>query len=61
MEVGEKLNLQRSYRKGFALKGLRQDIIKTNNPSTIGLNELIDREVPRSERKSGDHPWNHEK
>ena len=36
MEVGDKLNPQRSYRKGFALKGLRQHIIKTNNPSTIG-------------------------
>ena len=24
MEVGDKLNPQRSYRKGFALKGLRQ-------------------------------------
>ena len=32
MEVGDKLNLQRSYRKGFALEGLRQHIIKTNNP-----------------------------
>ena len=26
MEVGDKLNPQRSYRKGFALKGLRQHI-----------------------------------
>ena len=41
MEVGEKLNPQRSYRKGFALKGLRQHIIKTNNPSTIGPDELL--------------------
>ena len=41
MEVGDKLNPQRSYRKGFALKGLRQHIIKTNNPSTIGLGELL--------------------
>ena len=41
MEVGNKLNLQRSYRKGFALKGLRQHIIKTNNPSTIGPGELL--------------------
>ena len=31
MEVGDKLNPQRSYRKGFALKGLCQHIIKTNN------------------------------
>ena len=41
MEVGDKLNPQRSYRKGFAFKGLRQHIIKTNNPSTIGPGELL--------------------
>ena len=41
MEVGHNLNPQRSYRKGFALKGLRQHIIKTNNPSTIGPDELL--------------------
>ena len=41
MEVGDKLNPQTSYRKGFALKGLRQHIIKTNNPSTIGPDELL--------------------
>ena len=41
MEVGDKLNPQRSYRKGFALKGLRQHIIKTNNRSTIGPGELL--------------------
>ena len=41
MEVGDKLNPQRSYRKGFALKGLQQHIIKTNNPSTIRPNELL--------------------
>ena len=41
MEVGDKLNPQRSYRKGFALKGLRQHIIKTNNTSTIGPDELL--------------------
>ena len=41
MEVGDKLNPQRSYRKGFALKGLRQHIIKTNNPSTIEPGEFL--------------------
>ena len=41
MEVGDKLNRQRSYRKGFVLKGLHQHIIKTNNPSTIGPGELL--------------------
>ena len=41
MQVGDKLNPQRSNRKGFALKGLCQHIIKTNNPSTIGPDELL--------------------
>ena len=41
MEVGDKLNPQRSYRKGFSLEGLHQHIIKTNNPSTIGPDELL--------------------
>ena len=41
MEVGDKLNPQRSYRKGFALEGLCQHIIKTNNPSTVGPGELL--------------------
>ena len=41
MEVGDKLNPQRSYRKGFALKGPCQHIIKTNNPSTIRPGELL--------------------
>ena len=41
MEVGDKLNPRRSYRKGFVLKGLHQHIIKTNNPSTIGPGELL--------------------
>ena len=41
MEVGDKLSPQRSYRKGFALKGLHQHIIKMNNPSTTRPNELL--------------------
>ena len=41
MEVGDKLNPQRSYRKGFAINGLRQHIIKINNPSTTGPGELL--------------------
>ena len=41
MEVGDKLNPQRSYRKGLAVKGIRQHIIKTNTPSMIGPNELL--------------------
>ena len=46
MEVGDRFNPQRSYRKGFALKGLRQHIIKMNNPSTIGPNELLTVKFP---------------
>ena len=46
MEIGDKLNPQRSYRKGFGLKGLRQHIIKTNNPSTIGPGELLTVRIP---------------
>ena len=41
MEVGDRLSPQRSYRKGLALKGLCQHIIKANNPSTISLDELL--------------------
>ena len=41
MEIGDKLNPQRSYRKGFPLKGLRQHIIEMNNPSTTGPDELL--------------------
>ena len=41
MEEGDKLNPQRSNRKGFALKGLHQHIMKTNNPSIIGPEELL--------------------
>ena len=41
MEVGEKLNPQRSSKKDFTLKGLHQHIIKTNNPSTIRPGELL--------------------
>ena len=37
----DKLNPQRSFRKGFALKGIRQHIIKTNNPPTINPDELL--------------------
>ena len=39
MEVGDKLNPQRSDRKGFALKGLHQHIIKTK--TTPLLSDLV--------------------
>ena len=51
MEVGDKFNPQRSYRKGFAVKGLRQHIIKTNNPSTIGPDELLTVRFPDLKEK----------
>ena len=41
MKVGYRPNPQRVYRKGFTLKGILQHIIKTNNPSTIGPDELL--------------------
>ena len=41
MEAGDKSNPQRSYRKGFTLKSIRQRIIRTNNPSMIGPDELM--------------------
>ena len=37
----DRVNPQRSFRKGFALKDIRQHTIKTNNPSTIGPDELL--------------------
>ena len=39
--MGDELNPQRSYKKGFAFKGLHKHIIKMNNPSTIGPGELL--------------------
>ena len=41
METGDKLNPQRSFRKGFSLKGSHQHLIRTNNPSTIGPDDLL--------------------
>ena len=58
MEVGDKLNPQRSYRKGFALKGLCQHIIKMNNPSTIGPDELLTVRFPGLKENSKYHEIN---
>ena len=60
MEVGDRLDPQQSYRKGFALKGSRQHIIKTNNPSTIGPGELLTIRFPDLKENQGNHSWNHE-
>ena len=46
METGDRLNPQRSHRKGFALKDIQQYIIKTNNPSTISPDELLTVRLP---------------
>ena len=60
MEVGNKLSPQRPYRQGFALKGIQQHIIKINNPSTIGPDELLTVRFPDLKKKSGDCSRNHE-
>ena len=60
MEVGDKLNPQRSYRKGFALKGLSQHIIKTNNPSAIVPGELLTVRFPDLKENQVIISWNHE-
>ena len=39
--VGDKLDPQKSFRKGFALKCIWQHIMKTSNPSAIGPDELL--------------------
>ena len=38
---GKKLDPHRSVRKAFGLKGIRQSIVVTNNPSTIDANQLL--------------------
>ena len=38
---GNKLDPYRSVRKAFGLKGIRQSIVVTNNPSTIDANQLL--------------------
>jgi len=38
---GNELDPHRSMRKAFGLKGIRQSIVVTNNPSTIGANQLL--------------------
>ena len=60
MKVEDKLNPQRSYRKGFALKGLCQHIIKTSNPSTIGPDELLTMRFPNLKENQMIIPGNHE-
>ena len=37
METEDKLNPQRSFGKGFTLKGIQQHIMKTNNPLRSAL------------------------
>jgi len=41
MEFGKKLNPERSLRKGRGIKGLRQKVSITHNPSEIGENQTI--------------------
>ena len=56
-EVGDKLNLQQSFRKRFALKSIRRHITETNNPSTIGPDELLKVRFPDLKEN---HSWNQE-
>ena len=41
MSTGDKLQPNRSLRNAFEIKGNRQKIVITNNPSTINQNELL--------------------
>ena len=41
MEYGNKLNPERSFRTAKEIKGTRQKVIVTHNPSEIGQNQLL--------------------
>ena len=41
MEYGNKLNPERSLRTAKGIKGTRQNVIVTHNPSEIGQNQLL--------------------
>ena len=41
MEYGNKLNLEHSLRTAKGIKGTRQKVIVTHNPSEIGQNQLL--------------------
>ena len=41
MEFGKKLNNERSLRTPRGIKGLRQKVIVTHNPSEIDQNQLL--------------------
>ena len=41
MEYGNKLNPERSLRTAKGIKGTRQKVIVTHNPSEIGQNQLL--------------------
>ena len=49
MSLGDKLQPNRSLRNAFGIKGNRQKIVVTNNPSTIGQNELLTVRFPNLE------------
>ena len=46
MEYGNKLNPERSLRTAKGIKGTRQKVIVTRNPSEIGQNQLLTVEFP---------------
>ena len=41
MEYGKKLNYERSLRTARGIKGVRQKVIVTHNPSEIDHNQLL--------------------
>ena len=46
MEYGNKLNPEHSLRTAKGIKGTRQKVIVTNNPSEIGQNQLLTVKFP---------------
>ena len=46
MEYGNKLNPERSFRTVKGIKGTRQKVIVTHNPSEIGQNQLLMVKLP---------------
>ena len=46
MEYGNKLNPERSFRTAEGIKGTRQKVIVTHNPSEIGQNQLLTVKFP---------------
>ena len=48
MEYGTKLNPERSLQTSRGIKGIRQKVIVTHNPSEIDQNQLLHAKFPNS-------------